>query len=98
MQAVYLPFAVESMVGLSESAQQLLREIHLSASTHCTWRDADTIGSHLLDSVSIAVQRYTGMALCIRHGHIVSLSSQQYQALRTSVNRETTRALGASAA
>ena len=32
-------------------------------STHCTWRDADSIGTHLLDSVSIAVQRCTGMAL-----------------------------------
>ena len=63
MQAVHLPFAVETMGGLSESAQQLLREIHHSASTHCTWRDADAIGSHLLDSVSIAVQKCTGMAL-----------------------------------
>lgn len=63
MQAVHLPFAVETMGGLSESALQLLREIHHSASTHCTWRDADAIGSHLLDSVAIAVQRCTGMAL-----------------------------------
>ena len=80
MQAVHLPFAVETMGGLSESAQQLLREIHHSASTHCTWRDADAIGSHLLDSVAVAVQRCTGMAL------------------RASVERETTRALGARAA
>ena len=80
MQAVHLPFAVETMGGLSESAQQLLREIHHSASTHCTWRDADAIGSHLLDCVAIAVQRCTGMAL------------------RASVERETTRALGARAA
>ena len=80
MQAVHLPFAVETMAGLSESAQQLLREIHHSASTHCTWRDADAIGSHLLDSVAITVQRCTGMAL------------------RASVERETTRALGARAA
>ena len=34
-----------------------------SASSHCTWRDADAIGSHLLDSVAIAVQSCTGMAL-----------------------------------
>jgi len=27
------------------------------------WRDADAIGAHLLDSVAIAVQRCTGMAL-----------------------------------
>ena len=27
------------------------------------WRDADAIGSHLLDSVAMAVQRCTGMAL-----------------------------------
>ena len=63
MQAVHLPFAVESMGGLSESALRLLREIHHSASTRSTWRDADAIGSHLLDSVAIAVQRCTGMAL-----------------------------------
>ena len=62
-QATHLPFAVETMGGLSESALQLLREIHHSASTHCTWRDADAIGSYLLDSVAIAVQRCTGMAL-----------------------------------
>jgi len=78
-QATHLPFAVETMGGLSESALRLLREIHHSASTHCTWRDADAIGSHLLDSVAIAVQKCTGMALCIRHGDIVPLSSQQYQ-------------------
>ena len=80
MQAVHLPFAVETMGGLSESALRLLREIHHSASTHCTWRDADAIGSHLLDSVAVAVQRCTGMAL------------------RASVEREATRALGARAA
>ena len=62
-QATHLPFAVETMGGLSESALQQLREIHLSASTHCTWRDADVIGSYLHDSVAIAVQRCTGMAL-----------------------------------
>ena len=64
----------------TKSALQLVREIHHSASTHCTWRNADTIGSHLLDCVAIAVQRCTGMAL------------------RASVERETTRALGARAA
>ena len=63
MRAVHLPFAVETMGGLSKSALQLVREIHHSASTHCTWRNADTIGSHLLDCVAIAVQRCTGMAL-----------------------------------
>ena len=80
LQAVHLPFAVETMGGLSKSALQLLREIHHSASTHCTWRDADAIGSHLLDSVAVAVQRCTCMAL------------------RASVERETTAALGARAA
>ena len=80
MRAVHLPFAVETMGGLSKSALQLVREIHHSASTHCTWRNADAIGSHLLDYVAIAVQRCTGMAL------------------RASVERETTRALGARAA
>ena len=33
---MHLPFAVETMGGLSESALPLLREIHHSASTHCT--------------------------------------------------------------
>ena len=35
----------------------------LCFSTHTTWRDADTIGSHLLSSIAIAVQKCTGMAL-----------------------------------
>ena len=63
MRAVHLPFAVESMGGLSESAQQLIREIHHSAGDHNTWRDAAIIGTHLVDAVAIAVQRCTGMAL-----------------------------------
>ena len=63
IRARHLPFAIESMGGLSESALQLLREIHNSAITHCTWRDADAVGSHLLDSVAIAVQKCIGMAL-----------------------------------
>ena len=63
MRAEHLPFAVETMGGLSRSAQQLLAEIHHSASTHCTWWDADAVGSHLLDSVAVAVQRCTSMAL-----------------------------------
>ena len=63
MRAVHLPFAVEATGGLSETAQQLLREIHHSAGQHCTWRDADLIGTHLVDSIAIAVQRYAGKAL-----------------------------------
>lgn len=63
MQAEHWPFAVETMGGLSESALQLVREIHNSALSHHTWRDADAIGSHLLNSIAIAVQRCTGMAL-----------------------------------
>ena len=45
MQAVHLPFAVETMGGLSESAQQLIREIHHSVGNHNTWRDAAIIGT-----------------------------------------------------
>jgi hypothetical protein len=52
MGATHLPFAVEAMGGLSESAQQLIREIHHSAGSHCTWRDADAIGTHLVDSIA----------------------------------------------
>ena len=63
MHAVHLPFAVETTGGLSDTAQQLIREIHHSAGDHCTWRDADAIGAHLVDSIAIAVQRCTGMAL-----------------------------------
>ena len=63
MRAVHLPFAVETMGGLSESAQQLIREIHHSAGDYNTWRDAAIIGTHLVDAVAIAVQRCTGMAL-----------------------------------
>ena len=63
MRAVHLPFAVETMGGLSESAQQLIRQIHHSAGDHNTWRDAAIIGTHLVDAVAIAVQRCTDMAL-----------------------------------
>ena len=41
----------------------LLREIHHAASSGCTWRDAWDIGSHLVDSVAIAVHRCNGQAL-----------------------------------
>ena len=63
IEAIHLPFAVETTGGLSESAQQLIREIHHSAGQHCTWRGAESIGSHLVNSIAIAVQRCTGMAL-----------------------------------
>ena len=63
MQAEHWPFAVETMGGLSKSALQLVREIHHSALSHHTWRDADAIGSRLLNSIASAVQRCTGMAL-----------------------------------
>ena len=51
------------MDALSESALQLVLDIHHchGASTYKKWRDADTIGAHLLDSIAIAVQRCTGM-------------------------------------
>jgi len=62
MHATHRPFAVESMGGLSDSAQQLLREIHNAASSGCTWRDAWDIGNHLVDSIAIAVQRCNGQA------------------------------------
>ena len=54
-----------SMGGLSESAHQLIcaSEIHHSTGDDYTWRDADAIGTHLVDSIAIAVQRCTGMAL-----------------------------------
>jgi hypothetical protein len=51
-----------------------------SAGDHCTWREADAIGTHLVDSIAIAVQRCTGMAL------------------RVSLNRERSVAMGAFAA
>ena len=40
MGAVHLPFAVETMGGLGETAQQLIRAVHHTAQQHCTWRDA----------------------------------------------------------
>ena len=63
MGATHLPFAVEPMGEWSESAQQLLRELHHSVSTGGTWRDADSIGAHLLDSIAFAVQRGSGLAI-----------------------------------
>ena len=76
--ALHLPFAVESMGGLSESAQQLIGEIHHSAGSH-TWRDADTIGNHLVDAIAIAVQRCTGMALseCVHRERRAVLGSAE---------------------
>ena len=70
--------AVESMGGLSESAQQLIGEIHHSAGSH-TWRDADTIGNHLVDAIAIAVQRCTGMALseCVHRERRAVLGSAE---------------------
>ena len=63
MQAVHLPFAVETTGAFSESAQQLVRDIHHSTGQHYTWRDADIIGAHLVDSIAVAVQRSEGVAL-----------------------------------
>ena len=78
MGAVHLPFAVETMVGLSESAQMLIRENHHSASTHCWWRDATVIGTHFVDAIAVAVPRCTGMALQ------ASMAREQELALRAS--------------
>ena len=63
MGARHLPFAVESMGGLSETARSMIREIHNAAEQHCTWREARTIGAHLVDAVAISVQCCIGMAL-----------------------------------
>ena len=63
MGAVHLSFAVETTGGLSETTQQLIQAVHHSARQHCTWRDADKIGAHWVDSIAIGVQRCTGMAL-----------------------------------
>ena len=62
LHATHWPFAVETMGGLSTTAQRLLREIHNAASSGCTWRCAEDIGNHLVDSIAIAVQRCNGMA------------------------------------
>ena len=56
-----MPNCCAHPVGVDGPAIHLI--CSLSASTHCTWRDADAIGSHLLDRVAIAVQRCPGMAL-----------------------------------
>ena len=61
MNAVHLPFAVETMGGLRKSAQELIYAVQHSAQQHCTWRDADDIVAHLVDSIAIAVQRCTEM-------------------------------------
>ena len=61
--AVHLPFAVETMGGLSVSAQQLLREIHHAAASGRQWRDAQEIGTHLVSGIAISVQRCQGVAL-----------------------------------
>ena len=48
---------------MSKSAQQLVQAIHHSAEQHCTWRNVDELGAHLMNSIAIAVQRCCGMAL-----------------------------------
>ena len=60
-----IPFSIHKQLHGrgSDETLVLVREIHHSALSHRTWRDADAIGSHLLNSVAIAVQRCTGMAL-----------------------------------
>ena len=60
-----IPFSIHKQLHGSGSDETLVlvREIHHSALSHRTWRDADAIGSHLLNSVAIAMQRCTGMAL-----------------------------------
>ena len=63
MGAKHLPFAVETTGGMSELAKRLIREIHFAAHQHCTWRDVEAVGSHLVDAIAIAVQRCSGMAL-----------------------------------
>ena len=63
MQAKHLPFAVETMGGLSQTARQLIRVIYHSAKQHCTWRDVDAIVTHLVDSIAIAVQSTLGRSL-----------------------------------
>ena len=66
-QATHLPFAVETVSGLSESALQLVREMHHSASTHCTWRDADAHGG---TRMSLAPNCSTAWPLqCEMHRH-----------------------------
>ena len=60
MQAKHLPFAVETLGGLSQTAQQLIRETHHSAKQHCTRRDVDAIATHLVDSIAIAIQSTLG--------------------------------------
>ena len=37
--------------------------VHRSAQQRSAWRDADEIGAHLVDSIAIAVQRCTGLAV-----------------------------------
>ena len=58
-----LAVAVETMGGLNDTAQQLIRAVHHTAKQHCTWHDADEIGAHLVDAISVAVQRCSSMAL-----------------------------------
>ena len=59
----HLPFVVETMGGLSASAVHLLQEIHHTASTANTWRDADRLGAHMLNTIAIAVQECTGRSI-----------------------------------
>ena len=40
-----------------------LMEYKSSAGKHNTWRDAAVIGTHLVDTVAIVVQRFIGMAM-----------------------------------
>lgn len=84
MDAKHLPFAVDSMGELSRSARDLTQEIHHSAPQHFTWREASTIGTHLVDSVVIAVQCCNGMALRASRQRemVVALDQRRHQKRR----------------
>ena len=55
--------SVETMGGLVCRRKQLILAIPYAAHMHTTWRDAERIGTHLLDAIAIAVRCCSGTAL-----------------------------------
>ena len=84
MRAVHLPFAVETKGGLSESAQQLIRETHHSAGNHNTWRDAAIIGTYLERSMPPANKMN-------RATHAMNRASKQHTTLTTHQHQRQSR-------
>ena len=67
-----------STASLVSASNNNTNRPYRTASTQCTWRDADALGSHLLDSVANAFierQLLGSVAIAIQRGNALSMLS-----------------------